>query len=83
MCHFGFAETAYRWACGETFNDIMATSHMQEGTIVRVMVRLEELLRKVRVAARLMHNQSLMDRIDKAGELIKRDVVFAASLYVE
>ena len=40
-------------------------------------------MRKVRVAARLMHNQNLMERIDKAGELIKRDVVFAASLYVE
>ena len=83
LCHFGFADTAYRWACGETFGDIRSTSHLQEGTIVRVIVRLEELMRKVRVAARLMHNTPLMEKLDKASELIKRDVAFAASLYVE
>jgi antiviral helicase SKI2 len=53
-----------------------------EGSIVRSISRLEETLREVRDAARVMGSARLFQQMKEASEAIKRDVIFAASLYV-
>jgi superfamily II RNA helicase len=46
------------------------------------MRRLEELLREMRNAGRAIGNDKLTAAFDEARQRIKRDIVFAASLYV-
>jgi len=51
------------------------------GSIVRCIVRLEEACRDVRNAARVIGDSTLFKKAEEASSLIKRDIVFAASLY--
>jgi antiviral helicase SKI2 len=53
-----------------------------QGSIVRTVVRLDETCRQFRDAARVMGDTQLWAQMDAASSAIKRDVVFAASLYV-
>ena len=46
------------------------------------MRRLEELLRQMSLAAKVIGNKDLEDRFNEAVRLLKRDIVFAASLYL-
>lgn len=52
-----------------------------EGSIIRTLHRLEELLRQCIDAARVVGNEELEARCAEARKLLVRDVVFAASLY--
>lgn len=53
-----------------------------QGSIVRTVVRLDETCREFGDAARVMGDTSLWAQMTAASAAIKRDVVFAASLYV-
>lgn len=72
----------YEWARGLSFKEIMEMSVEAEGTIVRVISRLDEVCREVRNAAVIIGNSVLHQKMTQAQELIKRDIVFAASLYL-
>ncbi|XXQ38758.1 Helicase ATP-binding domain-containing protein [Plasmodiophora brassicae] len=71
------------WCRGAKFADVckMAPS-IFEGSIIRCMRRLEELLRQLSSAAKLIGNADLETKFDQGIALIKRDIVFAASLYL-
>ena len=45
-------------------------------------VRLDETCREFRDAARVMGNTALFQQMEAAAAAIKRDVIFAASLYL-
>jgi antiviral helicase SKI2 len=79
---FGLVEVVYEWAKGTLFADICMLTDVPEGSIVRTIVRLDEMCREVKDAARLMGDSSLFLKMQTASELIKRDIVFSASLYV-
>jgi len=46
------------------------------------MRRLEELLRQMSLAAKVIGNKELEEKFNDGVKLIKRDIVFAASLYL-
>jgi len=46
------------------------------------MRRLEELLRQMSMAAKVIGNKDLEEKFCEGVKLIKRDIVFAASLYL-
>lgn len=46
------------------------------------MRRLDELIKELAEAAQLIGNANLKERLDKASSLIRRGIVFAASLYL-
>lgn len=52
------------------------------GGIIRCMRRLEELLRQMSMAAKVIGNKELEEKFNEGVKLIKRDIVFAASLYL-
>uniref|UniRef100_A0A6T7WV57 ATP-dependent RNA helicase Ski2/MTR4 C-terminal domain-containing protein n=1 Tax=Pyramimonas obovata TaxID=1411642 RepID=A0A6T7WV57_9CHLO len=79
---FGLTEVVYEWAKGTPFADICMLTDVPEGSIVRTIVRLDEMCREVKDAARLMGDSTLFLKMQTASELIKRDIVFSASLYV-
>ena len=55
----------------------------QEGVIVRTIQRLDEVLRNVKDGARVIGDPVLYQKMDESSTLIKRDIVFAASLYTQ
>ena len=57
-------------------------SCLPQGSLVRAMRRLDELLRQLAEALRSIGEVSLAARFEEANERLKRDIVFAASLYL-
>ena len=49
---------------------------------MRTIVRLDETCREVRDAARIMGDTQLFAQMEAASSAIKRDIIFAASLYI-
>ncbi|CAN6471442.1 unnamed protein product [Victoria cruziana] len=79
---FGLVEAVYEWAKGSPFVDICNLTDVPEGLIVRTIVRLDETCREFKNAAAIMGNSGLYKKMEAASDAIKRDIVFAASLYV-
>ncbi|KAM1226769.1 hypothetical protein ACFX13_006192 [Malus domestica] len=79
---FGLVEVVYEWAKGTPFADICELTDVAEGMIVRTIVRLDETCREFKNAASIMGNSALYKKMVTASNAIKRDIVFAASLYV-
>jgi antiviral helicase SKI2 len=79
---FGLVHVVYEWALGVPFKNICDLTDAQEGSIVRCITRLDELCREVRNCARVVGNPTLYRKLEAASTAIKRDIVFASSLYV-
>ena len=78
-------QVVYHWAKGQSFKDICEL-HMpggvMEGDVVRSINRLDQACADMQSAARVMGNTDLYEQFEEASRLIKRDIVFAGSLYV-
>lgn len=61
----------------------MKLTDIQEGIIVRCIQQLYETLRDVKDAARIIGNPALHSKMEEASNAIKRDIVFAPSLYTQ
>ena len=70
------------WCGGATFAEGMKLTDEFEGSIIRVIRRLEELLRQLASASLAIGNMELKQKFDDGSAKIKRDIVFAASLYL-
>lgn len=79
---FALMNVVYEWARGLSFKEIMEISVEAEGTVVRVITWLDEICREVKTASIIIGNTNLHMKMSQAQELIKRDIVFAASLYL-
>ncbi|MCP9257772.1 Helicase SKI2W [Dirofilaria immitis] len=78
---FDLMHAVYEWANSMPFAEIMQLTDAQEGLIVRCIQRLDELCRDIRNAARLIGDPALYEKMEDTSAAIKRDIVFAASLY--
>jgi len=79
---FGLMEVVYEWARGMPFSEICNLTNVLEGSIVRAITRIGETCQEVRNCARIIGDTVLFQKMDEAVKLIKRDIVFASSLYV-
>lgn len=79
---FGLVDVVNSWAEGSSFSEILKITEEQEGIIVRCIQRLDEVLRAVKAACKLIGYPDICEKIDVACQSINRDIVFAASLYV-
>ncbi|KAI9802911.1 MAG: hypothetical protein M1825_002142 [Sarcosagium campestre] len=77
---FGLMEVVYEWARGMSFNRITDLTDVLEGTIVRVITRLDETCREVKNAARIIGDPTLFSKMQECQEMIKRDITAVASL---
>ena len=75
-------DVIYAWSKGATFAQLCKMTDAFEGSIIRCMRRLEELLRQMVQAAKVIGNTDLENKFSEADKLIKRDIGFAASLYL-
>ncbi|KAA8492476.1 DExH-box ATP-dependent RNA helicase DExH11 [Porphyridium purpureum] len=80
---FGVSHAVFAWANGATFKAVCELSDVPEGSLVRVIVRLSELIREVRNVAHVIGDAELFQKMERANALIKRDIIFAASLYLQ
>nr|CDJ94252.1 DNA RNA helicase and DSH domain containing protein [Haemonchus contortus] len=78
----GMMDVVFQWANGASFGEVMKNTDIFEGSIIRCLRRLEEVLREMVNAAKSMQNQALEEKFEDARVRIKRDIVFAASLYL-
>ena len=69
--------------CFQPFSKLTELTDIQEGIIVRCIQQLDGTLRDVRNAARLVGDPVLQRKAEDASNAIKRDIVFAASLYTQ
>ena len=73
----------YNWAGGADFSQLMEDNpQFFEGSVIRTIKRTEEVLRQASRAAKEMGESALELAILEAITVIKRDIVFAASLYL-
>lgn len=75
-------EIVYSWCKGATFTQICKMTDVYEGSLIRMFKRLEEMLRQMVVAAKTIGNVALEEKMEKAIELVHRDIVSAGSLYL-
>ncbi|KCZ77062.1 hypothetical protein H311_01932, partial [Anncaliia algerae PRA109] len=79
---FEIMDVVRLWVCGNTFGEICSKTPIFEGSIIRCFRRLEELLRQMCAAARVIGNVELENLFAIGITKIKRDIVFAGSLYL-
>lgn len=75
-------EAVYAWAKGSKFYEIMEITQVFEGSLIRAIRRLEEVLQQLIQAAKSIGETELETKFEDAVSKIKRDIVFAASLYL-
>ncbi|XP_047122835.1 exosome RNA helicase MTR4 isoform X1 [Hydra vulgaris] len=75
-------DVVYAWSTGSTFADICKMTDVFEGSVIRCMRRLDELLRQMCQAAKAIGNTELENKFSDGITKIKRDIIFAASLYL-
>ncbi|XP_059648304.1 DExH-box ATP-dependent RNA helicase DExH9 [Cornus florida] len=75
-------EAVYAWAKGSKFYEIMEITPVFEGSLIRAIRRLEEVLQQLIQAAKSIGETELESKFEDAVSKIKRDIVFAASLYL-
>jgi len=75
-------EVVHAWAGGARFIDIIKLTTCYEGTVIRVIRRLEELLRQLASASFVIGNIPLKEKFERCAASMRRDIVFAASLYL-
>jgi len=75
-------DIVHEWCKGASFLNICKMTDMFEGSIIRSMRLLGELLRQMVQASKNIGNVELENKFSEAIKLLKRDIVFAASLYL-
>jgi ATP-dependent RNA helicase DOB1 len=73
-----------RWICVMTVTLTFGSkmTNIYEGSLIRLFRRLEELLRQMAQAAKVMGNDDLTKKFDESLQKIRRDIVAAQSLYL-
>jgi ATP-dependent RNA helicase DOB1 len=75
-------EAVFAWCKGAKFIEVQTLTQTFEGTTIRTLRRLEELVRQIANASAAIGNQELQYKFEKGSELLKRDIVFCSSLYL-
>lgn len=76
-------EAVFAWCKGAKFIEVQKLAKCAyEGSTIRTLRRLEELVRQIGTAAKAIGNHELQSKFETGSELLKRDIVFCNSLYL-
>ncbi len=70
------------FGCSDSSALTVARAALPQGSLVRAVRRVEEVLRQAAAGAGIMGEAALVALFQQGSAAIKRDVVFAASLYL-
>jgi ATP-dependent RNA helicase DOB1 len=79
---FSRMEAVFAWCKGVKFSEVQKLTGSFEGTTIRTLRRLEELVRQITNAAIAIGDKELEVKFEEGSKLIKRDIVFCSSLYL-
>lgn len=71
------------WYEGRSFLEITKQSDMYEGSIIRNIKRLYELLKQLIECSSLLGNKEIREKLIEGSNKIYRGIAFSASLYIE
>ena len=74
-------EVVYCWAMGDAFSEIIKKTDLFEGTIIRAIRRLDELMMELHRACVAVGDTGLAEKFEKGAESLRHGIVFADSLY--
>ena len=77
----GMVAMVLAWCTGAPFSDLCEMVDLFEGSIVRAVRRLRELLDELKSAAKAIGNDELYAKFGDACDLVQRDIIFVNSLY--
>ncbi|OUM68019.1 hypothetical protein PIROE2DRAFT_19938 [Piromyces sp. E2] len=77
-----FINVAYAWGAGQSFASICKLTNMYEGSIIRVIKNIDELLRQLVNASHVIGNTELENKFKEAITVHHRGIAFSASLYL-
>ncbi|CAG7930396.1 unnamed protein product [Penicillium olsonii] len=80
--HWELMDVVFAWTQGRSFADICGMTDVYEGSLIRVFRRLEECLRQMAQAAKVMGSEDLESKFEEALTKVRRDIVAAQSLYL-
>jgi len=80
--NFEMLGSVYDWCQGASLGTVVSRHGVQEGTFVRLVLRLEECCREMVNVAALIGDDVLGGKFTEASQKIKRDIVFMPSLYI-
>lgn len=71
-------------AFSDSKNTLFQLTDQFEGSLIRVFRRLQELIRQMSQAAKVIGNTELQQKFEKASEMLERpnSVIFCSSLYL-
>lgn len=78
----GLMDVVDAWVKGATFAQICRMTDVFEGSLIRAFRMLEELLRQMAAASKAIGNMELEGKFADGIVRIKRDIIFASSLYL-
>ena len=75
-------EVTYFWANGVSFAELCGMTQAKEGRIVATIVQLHELVTSIISATIIMGEPTIRNNLRRVQAMIKRDIIFAGSLYI-
>eukprot|EP01024_Parvocaulis_polyphysoides_P012933 TRINITY_DN14904_c1_g3_i1.p3 TRINITY_DN14904_c1_g3~~TRINITY_DN14904_c1_g3_i1.p3 ORF type:complete len:110 (+),score=16.46 TRINITY_DN14904_c1_g3_i1:34-330(+) len=75
-------DSVLNWCRGQKFSQVIKMQGVYEGSFIRLVRRLEELLQQLVKACGVIGDEALAAKFAQGAEMIRRDVIFAASLYL-
>lgn len=75
-------EFTYKWSRGGEFGDLIQKVNQFEGNVIRMVKRLDELLKQLQSGCKDLSNQQLGELFGRGSASIRRGIIFAASLYL-
>ncbi|OIR58798.1 MAG: Ski complex RNA helicase Ski2 [Amphiamblys sp. WSBS2006] len=78
----GLFYAARDWALGRSFKEVKQRTDVQEGIIIRCLMRVDETCRELKSCARIIGNAALYDKAEQASEMVRRDICAGSTLYL-
>ncbi|KAF7014620.1 hypothetical protein CFC21_028599 [Triticum aestivum] len=75
-------DVIYCWSKGATFGEVIEMTDIFEGSIIRLVRRLDEFLNQLKAAAEAVGEVNLEKKFGLASESLRRGIMFANSLYL-
>ncbi|VAH93952.1 unnamed protein product [Triticum turgidum subsp. durum] len=75
-------DVIYCWSKGATFGEVTEMTDIFEGSIIRLVRRLDEFLNQLKAAAEAVGEVNLENKFGSASESLRRGIMFANSLYL-
>lgn len=75
-------DVVFAWSNGASFADVCKLTDIFEGSIIRAVRRLDELMNQLRSAAEAVGDVDLARKFEEGQKTIHRDIMFANSLYL-